>query len=234
MPRYVTTVVPGTECLGDSRTRINNNFENLDTLLNTLSTNTLTLSTTNTVQFVEPFNAATRRIAAFVRPTSINDTHLASDSVTTAKLSAQAVTTDKIAPDTVRYSQLASWQTLSASPTLSAEAVQPRLAKAWVVLNGFNSPYSILSAFNVSSITFISQGIFDVNFAPGTFNDNVYVPVGSVKVDAGPYTYVSDGTLWFTTDTANYTKDKIRVLAGASSTGGLLSFHRINLVMFSF
>ena len=92
MPRYVTTVVPGTECLGDSRTRINNNFENLDTLLNTL-----TLSTTNTVQFVEPFNAATRRIAAFVRPTSINDTHLASDSVTTAKLSAQAVTTDKIA-----------------------------------------------------------------------------------------------------------------------------------------
>lgn len=97
MPRYVTTAVPGTECLGDSRTRINNNSENLDTLLNTLSTNTLTLSTTTTVQFTEPFNAVTRRIAAFVRPTSINDTHLASNSVTTAKLSAQAVTTDKIA-----------------------------------------------------------------------------------------------------------------------------------------
>jgi len=167
MPRYVTTAVPGTECLGDSRTRINNNFENLDTLLNTLSTNTLTLSTTNTVQFVEPFNAATRRIAAFVRPTSINDTHLASDSVTTAKLSAQAVTTDKIALSAVTQNRLAQNVT-STGPTFRAFATPPTITSVLqntptkVTLDTIQ--YDTNNNFTSSRFTPTVAGYYQINF----------------------------------------------------------------------
>lgn len=177
MARYVTTEILGSQCIGDSRTVINTNFENLDTQLQTLSTNTLTLSTTSTVQFTEPFNTATRRIAAFVRPASINSTHLASDAVTTTNLSAQAVTTDKIAPEAVRYSQLASWQALSASPTLSAEAVQPRLAKAWVTFNGDPVTPTIYNQFNVSSVSKSSAGAYQINFT-STLPTSAYAIAG--------------------------------------------------------
>jgi hypothetical protein len=37
MPRTFTTEIPGTECLGDSRGRINTNFLNLDNNIQTLS-----------------------------------------------------------------------------------------------------------------------------------------------------------------------------------------------------
>jgi hypothetical protein len=196
MARYVTTEISGTQCIGDSRVVINTNFENLDTKIQTLSTNTLTLSTTSTVQFIGNFDPVTRRIAAFVRPASIDNTHLASDSVTTAKLSAQAVTTDKIAPNTVRYSQLASWQTLSASPTLSAEAVQPRLAKAWVNFDGTGT-VSIRNAFNVSSVTDNNIGDYTVNFIR-PMNNLGYVIAGTVMDttpnDIGGIIYISTST----------------------------------------
>jgi hypothetical protein len=94
----------------------------------------------------------------------INTPELSSGAVTTDKIALSAVTTDKIALGAVRYSHLASWQTLSASPTLSAEAVQPRLAKAWVNFDGSTTPPNIRSSFNVSSVVRVGTGYFLIYF----------------------------------------------------------------------
>jgi len=52
------------------------------------------------------------------------------------------------------------------------------IAKAWVNFNG-QSPYTINSSFNVSSITFISTGQYYINFTTAMPNAN-YVCTGSV------------------------------------------------------
>jgi len=44
MARYVTEEILETECIGDSLTKINTNFEDLDTVFKTLSTNVTALS----------------------------------------------------------------------------------------------------------------------------------------------------------------------------------------------
>lgn len=146
MARYVTTEILGSQCIGDSRTVINTNFENLDTKIQTLSTNTLTLSTTSTVQFVEPFNSATRRIAAFVRPTSINSTHLASDAVITTNLSAQAVTTDKIALSAVTADRI----NLVTSLSTNGYQIMPNgLIMQWGRLGPFTTQVSPSATFPI-------------------------------------------------------------------------------------
>jgi hypothetical protein len=240
MARYVTTEILGSQCIGDSRTVINTNFENLDTKIQTLSTNTLTLSTTSTVQFTEPFNSVTRRIAAFVRPASIDSTHLASDAVTTTNLSARAVTTDKIAPEAVRYSQLASWQALSASPTLSAEAVQPRVAKAWINFvadyfpsyGGFGlTDGQIYSSYNVVGITVHGTGQYTINFRPGTFTDPNYVYGQSCAASPGQSQIVGIYTPNIITNLVqNKTVSACRVIVTNSSTYSVNS--NVGLVFF--
>lgn len=116
------TLIDGTDCIGDSRSIINTNIQNLGTALCTLSsiTNTLNASDTSTVDLTWTSN--TRTLKADV----INDS--------------------------IRYSHLASWQTLSASPTLSAEAVQPRIAKAWGSFNKNTGVFTEYNSFNVLSV----------------------------------------------------------------------------------
>ena len=118
----------------------------------------------------------------------INTPELSSGAVTTDKIALSAVTTDKIALGAVRYSQLASWQTLSASPTLSAEAVQPRLAKAWVTFNGADVTPTIYEAFNVSSITDRGIGLYTVNYIT-PFSKTTYA-VSSQCDTVAAYTWV--------------------------------------------
>jgi hypothetical protein len=146
MARYVTTEILGSQCIGDSRTVINTNFENLDTKIQTLSTNTLTLSTTSTVQFTEPFNSVTRRIAAFVRPASIDSTHLASDAVTTTNLSAQAVTTDKIALSAVTADRINLVTSLS---TNGYQIMPGGLIMQWGRLGPFTTQVSPSATFPI-------------------------------------------------------------------------------------
>ncbi len=185
----VQTIV-GSECIGDSRNKINSNFASLETVVCNLSTSPLTTITTPTIQHA--YISSTRTLQSNVRDNSINTIHLSDDSVTTSKLSAEAVTTDKIAPDTVRYSQLASWETLSASPTLSAEAVQPRLAKAWVTFNGAAATPTIYSAFNVSSVIDRGVGLYTVNYIT-PFEETTYAVSSQCDtVDAFTWVFIDN------------------------------------------
>jgi len=97
--------IAGSDCIGDTRSIINDNAYALGTALCTLSSNTVTLSTTSTVQHT--FINSTRLLASDVRNLSINTRHLANDSVTTAKISAEAVTTDKIALSAITTDKIA-------------------------------------------------------------------------------------------------------------------------------
>jgi hypothetical protein len=53
---------------------------------------------------------------------------------------------------------------------------QGQIAKAWVNFNGTTSPGTIRSSFNVSSVTKVSLGEFQVNFATPMADAN-YVPL---------------------------------------------------------
>jgi hypothetical protein len=118
------TQIDGTDCIGDSRSIINTNIQNLGTSLCTLSTinNTFNANDTQTIDLT--WTANTRTLKADVQK------------------------------DSIRYSNLASWQTLSASPTLSAEAVQPRLASAWVRFSVSSGVYTLHNKWNVASVSY--------------------------------------------------------------------------------
>lgn len=88
------TEIAGIDCIGDSRVYINNNFLTLSTTLTALSSRTISVSSTDTVQHT--YLSAARLLASNVRTNSIDSIHLKSSSVTTAKISAGAVTSDKI------------------------------------------------------------------------------------------------------------------------------------------
>ncbi len=89
-----------------------------------------------------------------------------------------------VKPDSIRYSNLASWQALSASPTLSAEAVQQRVAKAWVRFDGTTTVPNITASFNVVSVTKNATGSFTINFTPDTFKNTNYI--GAFSCDNWP------------------------------------------------
>lgn len=97
--------ISGSECIGDSRVKINNNFDSLCNALTNLSGNILTPITTPTV--VSFFDTTTRRLSSFVRNDSITTDQLANNAVTTAKLSAGVVTTDKIALSAITNDKIA-------------------------------------------------------------------------------------------------------------------------------
>jgi hypothetical protein len=81
-----------------------------------------------------------------------------------------------IEQNSIRYSHLASWQTLSGSPTLSAEAVQPRLAKAWILGTiGINSgSVDTLYQYNCS-LVYVRAGVVRVLFHQPFSTQNSYV-----------------------------------------------------------
>ena len=229
MPYNISSCIPslsginGSDCIGDTRGIINTNFTNIANAVCNLSSAPITTSNTVTIQH----SLAGRNLSSSVITGSISAAQLADSAVTNAKLSAQAVTTDKIAPDTVRYSQLASWQTLSASPTLSAEAVQPRLAKAWVTFRGTGT-VAISSAFNVSSITDNGTGDYLVNFIQPMTNLG-YAIAGTVE-DTTPNDI--GGILYISTATTR-TLNSIQIKSTAVE-GGIWSFDSssVSLIVF--
>lgn len=106
-------------------------------------------------------------------PITVSDSSTIDLSLTTNK-----ILSADVRPNSIRYSQLASWQTLSASPTLSAEAVTQRVAKAWVNFDVSTNIPVIRSSFNVSSIGDVGVGIYGVSFITNFSNTN-YSCVGT-------------------------------------------------------
>lgn len=65
-----------------------------------------------------------------------------------------------------------------------------QLARAWVLFNGSGGA-SIISSYNVASVTRQDIGSYTINFTPGTFTDASYVGVGSAGSASGFYIWVS-------------------------------------------
>lgn len=139
--------ISGTECIGSSRGKIVNNFINLESEIISLSSNTINVTDTNTIDFT--YNNASRNLQASLKNNSIQPIHLQTDSVATIKLSAEAVTFSKLA-------------TLDSVP--ATESVEPRVAKAWVVFDGTTTNPTIKASFNVASVSKNNVGDYTISF----------------------------------------------------------------------
>lgn len=151
----ITKLIDENECIGDSLTTINSNFSALETSLCDLTY--LNATDTNTVDLT--WTPTTRTLQATVKDGSI--------------------TTDKVASNTIRYSQLTTWQSLSGIASLSAEAVQPRLAKAWVFFDGSTTVPTVYSSFNVAGVTRYTTGVFYIHFLVPFSTDTSYCVTGT-------------------------------------------------------
>lgn len=139
--------ISGTECIGSSRGKIVNNFLSLESEVISLSSDTINVTDSNTIDFV--YNNTTRNLQGSLKNNSLQPIHLQTDSITTIKLSAEAVT----------FSKLANTGSVSV-----AESVKPRVAKAWVVFDGTGTNPTIKSSFNIASVVRNNIGDYTITF----------------------------------------------------------------------
>jgi len=92
-----TVSINGTDCIGDSRAIINQNFSNLDNAVCALSSTGIGVSNTSTIAMT--FNPATRVISASLNSLSVSVIELGDNAVETAKIKDSNVTTSKLAFD---------------------------------------------------------------------------------------------------------------------------------------
>lgn len=181
MARIFTTEISESQCIGDSLDTINTNYLELDEECQRLRTSTTAISTT-----LSAFN--------ITDSTTVDLTWINSTRTLSADVKDNSITSSKIASNSVRYSQLAAWQSLSATPTLSAEAVQPRLAKAWGSVNIYGTvTLATLSAynyFNVFSVTDTSTRTKSVQFVT-PMNSNKYVVYLTAMCSSGETGYIT-------------------------------------------
>jgi len=231
MPRILTTPISGSQCIGDSLPIINNNYEALDTVVYALSTNTIAVSSTATVTPVLlPSTTSfpwTKTLTANVNDNSITTAKLASGSVGTIQLSSGAVTTTKVATDAITYSRLA---TLSSVGTLLAEAVQPRLAKAWVIFNGTTATPLISSSYNITSVTKTGTGFYNINLAPGAVSNNRYLITGQPMDVAGQDNNV--GGIIYLSDVLTKTTSVAQIKVTSTTTDGLYDSPAVHVIIF--
>jgi hypothetical protein len=93
----LTTLINGTDCIGDTRNTINQNFFNLDSAVCSLSTGPIVGGITSSTQTT--YNPIGRMISCDVRPGGITDIELKTDSVLTTRIKNFNVTTKKLAFD---------------------------------------------------------------------------------------------------------------------------------------
>jgi hypothetical protein len=74
MPRIFTTAIPDSECMGDSLLTINTNYDNLDTAVQNLSSQTISITDTDTIDL--SYNQNTRNLTASVKLSSITQEFL--------------------------------------------------------------------------------------------------------------------------------------------------------------
>lgn len=138
--------ISGTECIGSSRGKIVNNFLKLETQVVNLSSETINVTDSNTIDFT--YNNSTRNLQGSLKNNSVQPIHLQTDSVTTIKLSAEAVTFSKLA----------------GTSTTPVESVKPRVAKAWVVFDGTGTNPTIKSSFNIANVSKNNVGDYTITF----------------------------------------------------------------------
>ena len=156
----LTTPILGTDCIGDSRSTINNNFSALDVAI---SDNRFTIQASDTIDL------------SYVRT--------ASNYIT---LSADVVN------NSIGLSKITVWSTVSASPTLSAEAMTSRVAAAWITFDGRTGTPGVSSAFN--TLTAIKQGTgnYKIIFTQPLLD--ITYPVITTSKTKGIYLYTGDYT----------------------------------------
>lgn len=88
MPRIFTTQIADTECMGDSLVTINNNYENLDTAIQNLSSQTISITDTSTIDLT--YDSGNRNLTASVKLSSLESVHLSP----TFTLSASQISND--------------------------------------------------------------------------------------------------------------------------------------------
>lgn len=98
----LTQPINGSDCIGDSRIKINQNFTNLENIVCALSANTIIPVNTSTISL--NYNPATRQLVSSIIPGSVTSTELSSNSVITDKIENSAVTTKKLAFDSGAFS----------------------------------------------------------------------------------------------------------------------------------
>jgi hypothetical protein len=166
--------IAGTDCIGDTRTFINDNFTKIGQELCNLFSNTITLSTTSTVQHT--FTSSSRLLASDVRNNSIDTRHLIDNSVTTAKISAEAVTTDKIALSAVTTQTIANSavtaEKINLVTSLNSNGYQIMpggLIMQWGTVSSPGGSISVNTAFNfptafpVSALSLVALGELATN-----------------------------------------------------------------------
>lgn len=129
-------LISGNECIGDSREKINNNFLNLEDTVCTLSSTTIVPTDTSTIEFI--YTPETRVLTAAVKPGSIDSSKIAPNAVTAEKLSGGQI---------------------GSAPIYGI--------RAWAVFDGSGTgagTATIISQGNISSVSRVSTGIFDITF----------------------------------------------------------------------
>lgn len=93
----IVTTINGTDCIGDSRTTINNNFTELQKVLCALSAASgASIVTSGTSSITLSFTPSTKELQATVNPNSITTVELGFSAVETSNIKDNAITTSKL------------------------------------------------------------------------------------------------------------------------------------------
>jgi len=103
------------------------------------------------------FNDATTLTSAVIPANAVGATQIANGSVTTIKLAPSSVDGSKLTSQAVSYSNLSTDLT-------------KRVVHAWVNFSGVSA--SIRNSYNVSSITKLGTGQYQINYTSGTASAN--------------------------------------------------------------
>ena len=102
---------------------------------------------------------------------------IADTAISTAKIADTAISTAKIADDAIDDTKLDLTDDYAFTGTITGVSSGVGTVSAWVSFNSMNTP-SIISSGNVSSITDVAQGQYDVNFTNAFSNTNYCTVTG--------------------------------------------------------
>ena len=173
----IVTEIPGSQCIGDSRATINNNFSALEERYFSLSSAPVLYGTTDTIAL--SLSAENSQIRGNIVTGSITNPLLAANSVNTLQLTANSVTYAKLATTTT---------------TPSTETVANRIAHAWVQFNGTAvTTTTAFTGLNVSDVIKNSTGSYTINFTT-PLNTAVYATVATPST-SGTVVYTGTKTI---------------------------------------
>jgi hypothetical protein len=92
---------------------------------------------------------------------------------------------------------------------------QNQICKAFVAFNGNTSPYDRFDFLNVTSITFLGNSNYQVNYATGTFANTDYTVLLSMSPSST--SGVANGIPYITNRTASYTVVAAQVATNANN-----------------